>query len=69
VAVSERKIRAVRRMVKQLPAEMLQQYSSANSFMQMPIIMLEQYAGCVYSTPFILNSQPYAVFQCFAIHL
>jgi hypothetical protein len=53
--VTQSEIRAVRRVVKQLPVEMLQQYSSVNSCMRICIVMEEHYTGCQHSTPFVLN--------------
>jgi hypothetical protein len=53
VAGSE--IRALRRMVKQLPVEMLQQCSSACSCMRTHIVMDEHYTGCQHSMLFVLN--------------
>jgi hypothetical protein len=41
VVVGFNETRPVRRVVKELPVEMLQQRSSANSCMQMPIVMKE----------------------------
>jgi hypothetical protein len=58
-------IRAVRRLVKQLPVEMLQQCSSANSCMRMRFVMEEHYTGYQHSMPFVLNGQSYAVFLVF----
>jgi hypothetical protein len=41
VVVARREIRAVRRVVKQLPVEVLQQYSSASKFMRTRIFIGE----------------------------
>jgi hypothetical protein len=60
-------IRAVRRVVKQLPVEMLQQYSSVSSFMQTRVVMKKHYTVCQSSTPFVLNG-PIPFFNCFAVH-
>jgi hypothetical protein len=57
VVVARSEIRAVRRVVRQLPVEMLQQCSSANSCMQTHIVMEEyyKYTACQHSMPFVLN--------------
>jgi hypothetical protein len=55
VAVAESEIRAVRRVVKQLPVEMLQQCLSASSCLWMGTVMEEHIFTCQHSTPFILN--------------
>jgi hypothetical protein len=62
VVVSWSKIRAVKRLVKKLPVEMLQHCSSASSCMWMCIVMEKHYTGCQHSTPFVLNGRPCAVF-------
>jgi hypothetical protein len=61
VVVAQSKIRAERLVVKQLPVEMLQQYPSAKSCMQMRIIMQKHYTLCQHSMPFFLNG----LMQCF----
>jgi hypothetical protein len=50
-------IRDVRRVVKQLPVEMLQKCSSASSSMRKRIDVEEhyEYTGCQHSTTFFLN--------------
>jgi hypothetical protein len=50
-------IRVVRRVVKQLPVEMLQQCSGASNctHMHMHIVMKEQYIRCQHSMPLVLN--------------
>jgi hypothetical protein len=57
VAVAPSEIRAVRRVVKQLPVGMLQQCSSAIGCMRMRIVMEEhlEYTGSQHSTSFVLN--------------
>jgi hypothetical protein len=55
MAVTQSEIRAVRRVVKQLLLEMLQQCSSASICMQMCIVMEEQYTKCQHSMPCVLN--------------
>jgi hypothetical protein len=55
VVVVQSEMRAVRRVVKQLPVEMLQQCLSASSCMRMCSVMEELYTVCQHSTPFILN--------------
>jgi hypothetical protein len=57
MSVVRREIRAVRRLVKQLPAEMLQQPSSASSCTRMRkrIVMEEHYTGCQHPMPFVLK--------------
>jgi hypothetical protein len=57
VAVAWSEIRAVSRVVKQLPVEMLYQCSSASCYTRMRtrIVMEEHYTVCQHSTPFILN--------------
>jgi hypothetical protein len=52
---------AVRRVVKQLLAEMFQQCLSVSSCMWMHIVMEEHYTKCQRPMPFVLNVQPYAV--------
>jgi hypothetical protein len=54
-----------KRVVKQLPVEILQQCSSASSCMQMCIIMELHYTRCQHYTPFVLNGQHCAVFLVF----
>jgi hypothetical protein len=53
VAWSE--IWAVRKVVKQFPAEMSQQYFSVSSCTQIWVVMEEHYTGCQHSMPFVLN--------------
>jgi hypothetical protein len=53
--VTRSEIRAVRRVVKHLPDEMLQQCSSASSYLWMHIVMEEHCTKCQNSTPFVLN--------------
>jgi hypothetical protein len=55
VVVTQSEIWAVRRVVRQLPVEMLQQCPSASSCVQMCVVMEEHCTGCQYSTPFVLN--------------
>jgi hypothetical protein len=55
MVVTWREIRTVRRMVKQLPVEMLQLCLSASSCMQTSIVMEERYPGGQHSMPFVLN--------------
>jgi hypothetical protein len=55
VVVAWSKIRALRRVVKQLPVKMLQQCTSVNSFEWTCFVMEEHYTGCQHSTPFALN--------------
>jgi hypothetical protein len=55
VVVTQSVIRTVRRVVKQLPVETVQQCSSESSYMQTCIIVEEHYTGCQHSIPFILN--------------
>jgi hypothetical protein len=57
VVFARSEITAVRRVVKQLPAEMPQQCSSASSCIRTHIIMEEhyEYTGCQHSTPFVLH--------------
>jgi hypothetical protein len=54
VVVAWSKIRNIRRMVKQLSVEMLQQCSSVRSCMR-TCIVTEVHTGCHHSTPFVLN--------------
>jgi hypothetical protein len=54
VACSE--IWALRKVLKQLPVEMIQQCPSASTCMQTSIVMEEHYTGCQHSTLFFLNS-------------
>jgi hypothetical protein len=49
--------KAVRRVVKQLALEMLQQCTS--------MVTEKHYTGCQHSTPFVLNGRPYTV--CFVL--
>jgi hypothetical protein len=49
------KVRAIRRVVKWLPVEMLQQCWSVNSYMWTCIVMEEHHTGCQHSMPFGLN--------------
>jgi hypothetical protein len=56
VIAARSEISALRRVVKQLLVEMLQQCSGAISCIRMPIVMKEHYTGCQHSTPFVLNS-------------
>jgi hypothetical protein len=51
VVVARSEIRAVRKVVKQRPVEMLQQYSSASSCIRMRIVMEVHYTRCQHSTP------------------
>jgi hypothetical protein len=53
VVAAQHKIRSVRRVVKQLPVEMLQQRSSASCCMQTHIVMEEHYTGHQHSMPFV----------------
>jgi hypothetical protein len=55
VVVARSEIRAVRRVVKQLPVEMLQHCSSVSSCMRMRIFMEEHYTVCQHSMPVVLN--------------
>jgi hypothetical protein len=55
VVVARSEIRALKRVVKQLPVELLQQSSSASSCMRTRIVMEEDYTVCQHSTPFVLN--------------
>jgi hypothetical protein len=55
VVVAQSEIRAGRRVVRQLPVEMLQQCSSASSCMRTCIVMEKHCAGCQHSMPFVLN--------------
>jgi hypothetical protein len=49
-------IGVVRRVVKKLPVEMLQQFSSASSCIRKCIVMEHyDYTVCQHSTPFVLN--------------
>jgi hypothetical protein len=52
--VTRSEIRAVRRVVKQLPVGRLQQCSGASSCMRTRIVMEAHYIGCQHSTPFVL---------------
>jgi hypothetical protein len=51
VVVVWSEIRAIRRVVKQLWVEMLQQYSNASSCMWTCIAMEEHFTGCQHSSP------------------
>jgi hypothetical protein len=55
VVVAQSEIRAVRRVVKQLPVEMLQHCLSVSSCMQMHIIIEQHYIGSQHSMAFVLN--------------
>jgi hypothetical protein len=55
VVVAWEEIRVLKRVIKQLPVEMLQQCSSASSCTRTRIVMEEHYTGCQHSTPFVLN--------------
>jgi hypothetical protein len=66
VVVALSKIRAVRRVVKQLPVEMLQQCWSASSCMWICVVM-KHYTRYQCSMPFVLNG-PMQFFQCFTVH-
>jgi hypothetical protein len=55
VVVARSEIRAVTRVVKQLPVEMPQQWTSASSRMRTLIVMEEHYTGYQHSTPFVPN--------------
>jgi hypothetical protein len=48
VAAAQSKIKAVRRVVKQLQGEIIQQWSSVSSCMQTRIAMEEHCTGCSY---------------------
>jgi hypothetical protein len=56
VVVARSESRAVRRVVKQSPVEMLQQCSSTSSCMRTRIVMERHYIGYQHSTPFVLNN-------------
>jgi predicted outer membrane lipoprotein len=58
----------VKRVVKQLPPEMLQQLSNVSSCMWMCIVMEEHYVGCQHFTPFVLNGPVQFSLVFFAIH-
>jgi hypothetical protein len=60
VLAARSEIRAVRRVVKQLPVEMIQQCLSANSCMRARIVVDEHYTECQHSDPFPLNGRPCA---------
>jgi hypothetical protein len=60
-------MKAVRRVVKQLPVEMIKQCLSVSSCMQMCTVMDEHYTACQHSMPFVLNG-PMQFFECFSIH-
>jgi hypothetical protein len=55
VVVGRSEVRAIRRVVKQLPVEMLKQCSSASSCMRTRIVMEEHYTVCQHSTTFVQN--------------
>jgi hypothetical protein len=55
MVVARSEIRAVRRVVKQLPVEMLLQCSSASSCMRARSGMEEHYTGRQHSTSFVLH--------------
>jgi hypothetical protein len=55
--VTGSEIWALRKVVKQLPVEMLQQCWIANSCMRKRIVMGEHYTGYQHSTPSFLNGQ------------
>jgi hypothetical protein len=55
VVVARREIRALRRVVKQFPVEMLQECSSLNGCMGTRNVMEEHYSRCQHSVPFVLN--------------
>jgi hypothetical protein len=55
VVVSVSEIKAVRRVVKQLPVEMLYQCSNGSSCMWTRIVMEEQYTEYKHSMSFDLN--------------
>jgi hypothetical protein len=55
VVVARSENRVVRRMVKQHPAEMLEQCASASSCMWTRDVMQEHYTVCQHSTPFVMN--------------
>jgi hypothetical protein len=57
------RIRAVRRVVKQIPTEMLQQCSSVSSCMWTCVIMEKHYTGCQRSC--FHSEWPYKVFNIF----
>jgi hypothetical protein len=56
VVVARSEIWTVRRVVKQLPVEMLQPCLRGSSCMRMRSVMEEHYKGCQHSTPLVLNS-------------
>jgi hypothetical protein len=66
VAVAWSEIRTLRRLVKQLPVEILQQCSSASSCMWTCIVMEQHETRCQHSVSFVLNG-PIQFFQCLAI--
>jgi hypothetical protein len=55
VAVDRSEIMAGRRVVKQLPVDILKQCSTASNYKQTRIVMEEHYTGCQHSTIFVLN--------------
>jgi hypothetical protein len=69
VVVTRRKIRAVRRVVKQLPVKVLQQCSSASSCMRTCIFIWENFTECQHSTSLVLNdSTQFIVSQYICAH-
>jgi hypothetical protein len=69
VVVAQSEIRTVRRVVKQLPVQMLQQCSSASSSMRTHIDMQEHCIVCQHSMTFVLNGPTQFFFYCFAVHV
>jgi hypothetical protein len=67
VVVTQSEIRAVRRVVKQLLAEMLQQCTCSCKSMQTHIVMEEHYTRCQHSMPSVLNGST-QFFWCFTLH-
>jgi hypothetical protein len=65
VVVTWSEIRALRRVVKQLPVEMLPQCSSVSSCMRTSIVMEENYTICQHPTLFVLNGPIKVFFACF----
>jgi hypothetical protein len=64
VVVTQDEIRDVRRVVKQLQVQMLQQCSSASSCMRTRIFMEEHYTGCQHSKPsFRMALRSFLVFR------
>jgi hypothetical protein len=70
MVVDQNEIRAIRKVVKQLTAEILLQCKRASSHMQARIVMEEHYKSneCQYSKSFVLDSLTMN-FQSFAINL